>query len=491
MRYALASLLVPGLGQFLGGRRARGLSLFGLVLVTLGLVWWATTPAYTATEATLTFKGAPSNWLWLAVPVVVWLWVIWDAAFPERPLWIPILAALVMFYSLGWRASGINAGALFGNFDRALLVLRPMLNPDFVQPRADHLEAWVELLVPCSATPLPGTNTLGSATLTLSAGCAQVGDTLTVTGSGFWADSEGQLIWQSPIGDFFPLREAGSIQTMTTRTDAQGNLTATFVVPNAIPPGIDPTLPQEQRLYIRQARTIGGFGFSFESCRVQFDPTAPPPKSGPGYEFSLNGCFVVKGIYQTVALALMATTLGTLFAIPVSFFAARNLMSANPITLAVYVVVRTLLNILRSIEALIIAIVFVVFVGLGPFAGMLALSVHTVAALAKLYSEVIEGIDPGPIEAMQATGANWLQVVRYGVVPQIVPPFTAFTIYRWDINVRSSTIVGLVGGGGIGFFLVQWINLSDFRAVSASFIAILVVVVTMDLVSAAIRERLI
>jgi phosphonate transport system permease protein len=294
-----------------------------------------------------------------------------------------------------------------------------------------------------------------------------VGDSLTVTGSGFWVDSEAQLIWQSPIGDFFLLREAGSTQTITTQTDAQGNLTATFGVPNAIPPGIDPTLPQEQRLYIRQARPIGG------------------------YELSTNGQFVVLGIYQTVALALMATTLGTLFAVPISFLAARNLMSANPVTLAVYVVVRTLLNIVRSIEALIIAIVFVVFVGLGPFAGMLALSVHTVAALAKLYSEVIEGIDPGPIEAMQATGANWLQVVRYGVVPQIVPPFTAFTIYRWDINVRSSTIVGLVGGGGIGFFLVQWINLSDFRAVSASFIAILVVVMTMDLVSASIRERLI
>jgi phosphonate transport system permease protein len=467
MVYALASLLVPGLGQFLGGRRARGLSLFGLMLVTLGLVWWVVTPAYAATDATITFKGEPANWFWLAVPVVVWLWIIWDAAFPERPLWIPILTALVMFYSLGWRASGIDAGALFRNFDRALLVLRPMLRPDFVQPRAERLEAWVELLIPCSDQPLAGTNTLGGATLTLSAGCAQVGDSLTVTGSGFWVDSEAQLIWQSPIGDFFPLREAGSTQTITTQTDAQGNLTMTFVVPNAIPPGIDPTLPQEQRLYIRQARPIGG------------------------YELSTNGQFVVLGIYQTVALALMATTLGTLFAVPISFLAARNLMSANPVTLAVYVVVRTLLNIVRSIEALIIAIVFVVFVGLGPFAGMLALSVHTVAALAKLYSEVIEGIDPGPIEAMQATGANWLQVVRYGVVPQIVPPFTAFTIYRWDINVRSSTIVGLVGGGGIGFFLVQWINLSDFRAVSASFIAILVVVMTMDLVSASIRERLI
>jgi phosphonate transport system permease protein len=378
-----------------------------------------------------------------------------------------VLAAMALFYGLGWQASGIDLGALSRNYERAQTVLRPMLSPDFIQPRAERLQAWVELLVPCSDQPLAGTNTLDGVTLNLSAGCAQVGDTLTATGSGFWANSQAELIWQSPIGDFFPLREAGSIQTITTTTDAVGDLTATFVVPNAIPPGVDPTLPQEQRLYIRQSRLIGG------------------------YELSINGSFVVRGIYQTVALALMATTLGTFFALPLSFFAARNLMSANPFTLALYVAVRTFLNIVRSIEALIIAIVFVVFVGLGPFAGMLALAVHTTAALAKLFSEVIEGIDPGPIEAMQATGANWLQTVRYGVVPQIVPPFTAFTIYRWDINVRSSTIVGLVGGGGIGFFLVQWINLSDFRAVSASFIAILVVVMTMDIVSARIRERLI
>ncbi|MBM4421893.1 MAG: phosphonate ABC transporter, permease protein PhnE [Chloroflexi bacterium] len=340
-----------------------------------------------------------------------------------------------------------------------------MLRPDFIQPRAEHHEGWIELIVPCGETPAEGAHTINDTTLTLSAGCTAVGDTLTVNGSGFWPDTDAQLVWQSPIGDFFPLRDEAN-QFRSILVDSQGNTSASFVVPNAIPPGIDPTLPQEQRLYVQQSRPLGG------------------------YELSTNGAFVVQGIYQTVALALMATTLGTLFAIPVSFLAARNLMSANPITLAVYVTVRTLLNIVRSIESLIIAVVFVVFVGLGPFAGMLALAVHTVAALAKLYSEVIEGIDPGPIEAMQATGANWLQVVRYGVVPQIVPPFTAFTIYRWDINVRSSTIVGLVGGGGIGFFLVQWINLSDFRAVSASFIAILVVVMAMDFVSARVRERL-
>jgi len=122
---------------------------------------------------------------------------------------------------------------------------------------------------------------------------------------------------------------------------------------------------------------------------------------------------------------------------------------------------------------------------------MLALTIHTMAALGKLFSEVIEGIDPGPIEAVRATGANWLQVIAYGVIPQIVPPLISLTIYRWDINVRSSTIIGFVGGGGIGFFLYQWIVIADYRAVSASFIAILIVVMILDLFSAKLRARLV
>jgi phosphonate transport system permease protein len=187
----------------------------------------------------------------------------------------------------------------------------------------------------------------------------------------------------------------------------------------------------------------------------------------------------------------MATLLGMLLAIPISFFAAHNLMSSNVLTYSIYIVVRTFLNILRSIEALIIAIVFVVIVGLGPFAGVLALAVHTVAALAKLYSEVIEGIDPGPIEAIRASGANWLQIIRYSVIPQIIPPFTAFTIYRWDINTRSATVIGLVGGGGLGYLLIELIRINNMRGVSAVFISIAVIVIALDYISAKVRERLV
>jgi phosphonate ABC transporter permease subunit PhnE len=157
--------------------------------------------------------------------------------------------------------------------------------------------------------------------------------------------------------------------------------------------------------------------------------------------------------------------------------------------LGVYYVARTVFNTLRSIEALVLALVFVIWVGLGPFAGALALALHTIAANAKLYSEQVESINAGPIEAVRATGATRLQTVVYAVVPQIVPPYISFTMYRWDINVRMSTIIGFVGGGGIGFLLQQNIGLLDYRAAAAQMLAIAIVVATMDYLSSRLRER--
>ncbi len=162
-----------------------------------------------------------------------------------------------------------------------------------------------------------------------------------------------------------------------------------------------------------------------------------------------------------------------------------------PVGLVIYYVTRTILNALRAIEALIMAIVFVVWVGIGPFAGVLALSLHTIAALAKLYSEQVESISTGPLEAIRATGATRLQTVIYGVIPQIIPPYISFTMYRWDINVRMSTIIGFAGGGGIGFLLIQNINLLNYRAASAQMLAIAIVVAMMDFLSSYMRERVV
>ncbi len=160
------------------------------------------------------------------------------------------------------------------------------------------------------------------------------------------------------------------------------------------------------------------------------------------------------------------------------------------IGLTIYYIARTIFNTLRAIEPLVMAIVFVVWVGIGPFAGSLALTLHTAAALAKLYSEQVESISAGPIEAVRATGATRLQTIVYAVVPQIVPPYISFTMYRWDINVRMSTILGFVGGGGIGFILQQNVNLLQYRSAAVQMLFIAIVVASMDYISARLRERL-
>ncbi|MBK5267529.1 MAG: ABC transporter permease subunit [Acidimicrobiia bacterium] len=165
--------------------------------------------------------------------------------------------------------------------------------------------------------------------------------------------------------------------------------------------------------------------------------------------------------------------------------------STVQIGLVTYYLARTIFNSLRSIEPLVMVIVFVVWVGLGAFAGTLALAIHTVASLAKLYSEQVESISEGPIEAVKATGATRLQTIVYAVAPQIVPPYIAFTLYRWDINVRMSTIIGFAGGGGIGFVLQQNIRLLNYSAVSVNMLAIAIVVASMDYLSSRIRERVV
>lgn len=160
-----------------------------------------------------------------------------------------------------------------------------------------------------------------------------------------------------------------------------------------------------------------------------------------------------------------------------------------PIGYIIYNLTRTILNALRAIEPLIMVIVFAVWVGIGPFAGVLALTLHTIAALGKLYSEQVESVMVGPLEAVQATGATRVQTIIYAVIPQIIPPYISFTMYRWDINVRMSTIIGFAGGGGIGFLLQQNIALLQYRAASVQMLAIAIVVATMDYLSTKLREK--
>jgi phosphonate ABC transporter permease subunit PhnE len=198
----------------------------------------------------------------------------------------------------------------------------------------------------------------------------------------------------------------------------------------------------------------------------------------------------INWFYQFRDLGIYFTRAGVIGAI-LGFLASLfyKPTSQVPSGLIVYYVSRTIFNALRSVEALVMAIVFVVWVGIGPFAGSLALALHTIAALAKLYSEQVESIMAGPLEAVRATGATRLQTIVYAVLPQIIPPYISFTMYRWDINVRMSTIIGFVGGGGIGFLLQQNINLLNYRDASAQMLAIAIVVASMDYISSVLREK--
>jgi len=194
----------------------------------------------------------------------------------------------------------------------------------------------------------------------------------------------------------------------------------------------------------------------------------------------------------TLFMTLLSTVLGTALAFPLSFLGARNIMSFHPIGLVIYTIVRGFFNIFRAIETLLWATIFAVWVGWGsPFAGVLALTVHTVAALGKLFSEQVEGIESGPVEAIRASGGNFFQVIRYAVIPQVMPAYWAFTLYRWDINVRMSTIIALVGAGGVGTLLFYYKNEGQWSIVGSVVIAIVVVVWLMDYLSGWLRERIV
>ncbi len=202
------------------------------------------------------------------------------------------------------------------------------------------------------------------------------------------------------------------------------------------------------------------------------------------------GTFTAGKMIETIAIGLMATLFSTILALPVSFLAAHNIMSRVRGGPAVYYVVRTILNVVRAVDTVVWGLLVIVWVGLGSFAGVIALTIHSVAALAKLYSEEIEHIDPGPVEALTAVGADLPQTIRYAVIPQITPSFLAYTLLRWDINMRSATVVGFVAGGGIGFFVVETIRAGGYQQYATALWAVAVVIILVDWISARWRENI-
>lgn len=190
-------------------------------------------------------------------------------------------------------------------------------------------------------------------------------------------------------------------------------------------------------------------------------------------------------VLDTMAMSIAGTALAIAISLPLALFAARNI-SANGF---VYQTARAILNVLRSIPELIMGIIFVAAVGFGALPGVLALGLHSVGMVGKFFAESIEHVSEGPIEAAQSTGATPMQVIVHGVFPQVLPQLADIAVYRWEYNFRASTVMGMVGAGGIGFELMASLRLMQYQEVSAILLTILAMVTLVDYLGALLRRK--
>jgi phosphonate transport system permease protein len=481
---ALLSALVPGLGQIFAGMIQRGVLLLGSMATLVALMAWRIDDLghRESTIIAKVYKAFDLNPTFMAIMAVgiavLWVWTVWDAVRQTRPEhrggFILFAFVLLRFFGLGWQISQIDVYKAVTKFPEALPTLGKVMWPweAAVTRKTAEVKAGAPILVDASDNPpavppkvagkpyLKVTPTYGNLSKLDQKNDLIPGSSITIEGEGFAPNVDTQIWWLDSLSNEFRPRDKGAYVNVTT--DAKGSFSLSMVMPyRLIPPAFSGQ--QIHRVEARQISAVGGL--------IPSEPLL----------------LTIGLMVETIFMGMMATFFGILLSIPISFLAARNLMSGSPITYAIYFITRTVLNIVRAIEPLIWALIAVVWVGLGPFAGILALTIHSVAALGKLYSEAIEGIDAGPIEAIEATGATRLQTIVYAVIPQMIPPFVSFSIYRWDTNVRMSTIIGLVGGGGIGFLLVQYVRLLDYRAAGIAVWFIAVTVAILDYVSAEIK----
>lgn len=190
-------------------------------------------------------------------------------------------------------------------------------------------------------------------------------------------------------------------------------------------------------------------------------------------------------LVSTIAMSVAGTFLAVCLSLPLGLLAAANL-SPHPVA---HRIARGILNILRAVPELIMGIIFVAAVGFGALPGVLALGLHSVGMVGKFFAEAVEHCDPKPVEAIRATGANPLKVVFYGVLPQVLPQLADITVYRWEYNFRASTVMGMVGAGGIGFELMASLRLMQYREVSAILLVILLMVTLVDSLGSWLRSK--
>jgi phosphonate transport system permease protein len=195
---------------------------------------------------------------------------------------------------------------------------------------------------------------------------------------------------------------------------------------------------------------------------------------------------VVGKVFESVYIAWIGTVIAATLSLPLAFLASNNVSPA-----AIRHPVRQLFNVIRAVPELILAVVLLGVVPLGPWAGALAIGLHSIGTLGKLSSEEIESASAGPVEAVNACGGTWISRVRWGLLPQVLPQITSYWLFRFEINVRASAVLGIIGAGGVGSELIAQLNFRNFPEVGAVLIITIAVVVSIDTVSSAIRRRII
>ncbi|MFF2754533.1 phosphonate ABC transporter, permease protein PhnE [Psychrobacillus sp. NPDC058041] len=196
---------------------------------------------------------------------------------------------------------------------------------------------------------------------------------------------------------------------------------------------------------------------------------------------------ITPAMLETIRMAVLGTTFGSIIAIPIALLCASNIVKATVWNYPV----RFILNLIRTVPDLLLAAIFVAIFGLGPLPGILALSIFSIGLVAKLTYEAIESIDPGPLEAMTAVGANKIQWIFFGVIPQILAHYTSYVLYTFEVNVRAAAVLGLVGAGGIGLYYDRTLGFLEYDKTSTIIIYTLVVVLFIDYISMKLREKLI
>lgn len=205
------------------------------------------------------------------------------------------------------------------------------------------------------------------------------------------------------------------------------------------------------------------------------------------YVYLPDGEDLLRGLLDTLAIAILGTFISGILCVPFAFWAANNMSKGKAVTSSG----KFVLSFVRTFPEIVMAILFIKAVGPGSFAGVLALGLHSIGMLGKLFSEEIESLDMGPTEALTATGANRLQVLWFAVLPQVLPGFLSYTLYRFEINIRAAAILGVIGAGGIGTPLIFALNSRDWDRVGIILLGIIVMVTIIDAISGYLRKRII